>query len=152
MRIIGFRAHPSEVTFVILDSDEQAIMNIETIKIPKALSVPESLKYVRNNILDILREYNIEKAGLRVTESNAQRVDPKRLQIEGVIKETFASSNLKDYYCGQISNISSRIGFKRTEFKKYIDGCLDFEPIENWSELNKFQREASLVALGACSD
>lgn len=149
MRSIGIRVQPTAVTFAIYDSEENAFINIETLKVPKALTVPEGLKYVRNSILDILREYGISKAGIRIVESNSQRVDVTRVQIEGVIQETFASSTLEGYFCGQISNISSRIGIARTDFKKYVQGELLFDLIENWEQLNSHEREACLVAKGA---
>jgi len=151
MRTIGIRARPDDVTFVIYDVDDQAILNIETIKIPKALSDAESLKYVRTNILDILREYEIEKAGIRIIESNSQQKSIKRIQIEGVIQETFASSSLSKYFCGQISTITKLIGINRADFKKYINGVIMFDSVENWADLNDIQREACLAAIGACN-
>lgn len=149
MRTIGIRAAPKAVTFVVYDSDENEVLNVEDIRIPAAFSTPDSLKYVRNNLLDILREYEIERAGIRVTEPNAQRISIDRVQIEGVVQEAFASSALKNYYVGQISSISARLGIPRPDFKKYIDGLLEWD-VENWALLNGNQREALLCAIGAC--
>jgi len=122
-------------------------VNIEEIKIPAAFNKPDGLKYARSNLLDVLREYRVERAGIRITEPNT---DPKieRVQLEGVIQEAFASSNLAGYYVGQISSISAKIGFARTEFKSYVDGEVDY-PVDGWAELSKEQREAVLTALGA---
>ena len=64
MITIGIRAAPKAVTFAIYDSASDAVQNVEEIKIPAAFSIPSSLKYVRSNILDVLREYNVEKAGV----------------------------------------------------------------------------------------
>lgn len=151
MRTLGVRAAPSSVVFVILDTDQMAIINVEEIKIPVAFSRPDALKYVRNNILDILREYQVSKAGIRVTEPNAQSLSIDRIQIEGVIQEAFASSNLDAYYVGQISSISARIGIPRGDFKKYVSGELNFEQIENWGELTDKGKEAVFCALGAAN-
>jgi hypothetical protein len=152
MRTIGIRAAPKIVTFAIYDSDCQKIINIENIKVPLAFTTPDALKYIRNNLLDILREYQITRAGIRVTEPNAQRLNIERIQIEGVIQEAFASSFLKYYYIGQISSISAKIGIERSNFKKHISGGLDFEEVENWNSLSENQREAVLSALGAVHD
>lgn len=149
MRTIGIRVAPKEITFAIYDSGENQVLNIEEIKIPIAFSTPDALKYVRNNILDILREYEIEQAGIRATEPNAQTMNITRIQIEGVVQEAFASSLLKDYYVGQISSISARLGIQRGDFKKYIDGTLEWD-VENWSLLDDKKREALLCAIGAC--
>jgi hypothetical protein len=75
---IGFRAAPTEVTFAIYDSEASAIQNVDSIKIPSAFRWPDSLKYVRSNLLDVLREYRVEKAGIRLTETNAKSVSYER--------------------------------------------------------------------------
>lgn len=74
MRTIGIRAAPTAVTFVVYDSSSNEIVNVEDIKIPLAFAAPDALKYVRNNLLDILREYSVERAGIRTTEPNAQSI------------------------------------------------------------------------------
>ena len=71
MKAIGIRVAPGEVTFAVYDTDSRTVVNLEEIVVPKALTTPESLKYVRSNLLDILREYEIEKAGIRTTEWSA---------------------------------------------------------------------------------
>ncbi len=149
MRTLGIRVKPNAVVIAVYDSDENKIINVESIKIPKALSTPEALKYTRNSILDILREYKIQNAGLRIVESNSKTLVIRRLEIEGVIQEAFASSTLSSYFCGQISKISSKLSMVRGDFKKFVDGELEYEKVENWKELNKEEREAVLTALGA---
>ena len=148
MRTIGIRAAPKMVTFVVFDADAEAVLNVEDIRIPIAFRTPDALKYIRNNLLDILREYGIERAGIRVTEPQAQSLNIARIQIEGVVQEAFASSLLESYYVGQISSISARLNIDRADFKRYIDGQLNW-PVENWASLSKEQREALLCAIGA---
>ncbi len=149
MKTIGIRASTQEVTFAIFDTDSNTIINIETIKIPKALSTPDSLKYVRNSILDILREYDIQSAGIRVTESSAQSLNISRISIEAVIQESFASSELSSYYCGQISNISSKVGIERDQFKPMVEGTVNYDAVQNWNSMTKEKREAIFTAIGA---
>lgn len=148
MRTIGIRAAPKTVTFVVFDVEANAILNVEDIRIPIAFNVPDALKYIRNNLLDILREYEIARAGIRVTEPNAQSFNIERVQIEGVVQEAFASSLLESYYVGQISTISARLDMPRANFKRYVDGELNW-PVENWDHLSREQREALLCAVGA---
>jgi len=149
MKTLGIRVKPDTAVVAVYDLTNGILENVEDICIPKALSTPEALKYVRNSILDVLREYNIEKAGLRKVESNSQTLSIRRIEIEGVIQEAFASSMLSAYYCGQISSISAKVGIARVDFKRYVDNSLNFERVQNWSDLNKEQREAVLTALGA---
>jgi hypothetical protein len=150
MITIGIRATPRALTFAIYNSDADAIVNVEDIKIPAAFSTPDGLKYLRNNLLDVLREYGVERAGVRVTETTAQSPNVGRIQIEGVVQEAFASSSLIDYYVGQIATISAKLRIDRTDFKKFVDGEKDF-PVENWEKMSKERREAVLCAMGAAN-
>lgn len=148
MITIGIRAAPKEVTFAVYDTDARTVLNVEEIRIPAAFQTPDALKYLRSNLLDVLREYAVEKAGVRVTESSAQTPNIARIQIEGVIQEAFASSRLAAYYVGQISSISSRIGIDRARFKPLVDGTEAYD-MEGWAEMSKEGREAVLCAVGA---
>ncbi|WP_084536762.1 hypothetical protein [Azospirillum halopraeferens] len=148
MITIGIRAAPKTVTFAIYDSDSREIINIEEIKIPAAFAAPDALKYLRSNLLDVLREFRVSKAGIRACEPNAQNPDIRRIQMEGVIQEAFASSELTGYYVGHISSITSRLGIPRTDFKVLVNGERDFE-VENWGELGQSEREAILCAMAA---
>lgn len=146
---IGVRVSPAEVVYCVFDSDRDEVVNIGKISIPKSLEVPEQLKHIRLNLLDVLREYEISEAGIRTLESTAKRVSIERVQIEGVIQEAFASSSVKNYYIGQISSIASRIGIERNQFKPLVDGDTSLEGFENWNDLSKTEREATLCAIGA---
>lgn len=148
MNTIGIRAAPSVVTFAVYDAAAKAVRNIEEILISAAFELPDALKFVRSNLLDVLREYAIEKAGIRTIESTADRPNIVRIQIEGVIQESFASSGLKSFYIGQISSISARLGIDRKQFKPLIAGETDFK-VANWKKMTGVEREAVLCAIGA---
>lgn len=149
MNNLGIRVKPNEVAFAVYDSEANELVNVEKIKIPKALEDPEALKYVRNTILDILREYKIMAAGIRITESNSQHLNIRRIEIEGVIQEAFASSTLNSYYVGEISSIAAKVGIARADFKRFVDGVKDCDIVENWAQLDSEEREAVLAAIGA---
>ncbi|WP_018425774.1 hypothetical protein [Hoeflea sp. 108] len=148
MKTIGIRAAPAAVTFAIYDSDTQAIVNVEKIIVPAAFDTPDALKYIRSNLLDVMREYGVTRAGVRATEPSAQNPSVARIEIEGVIKEAFASSDLDGFYIGHISSIASRLGIDRADLKPIIDGAAD-PGVENWGAMSKEQREAILCAKGA---
>lgn len=149
MRTVGIRAKPSAVTFAILDSDQNRILNVETIAIPIALDIPDALRYVRNTVLDVLREYGITHGCIRETEPSAKSPNIRRIQIEGVIQESFASSNLAAYFVGHIASISARIDIDRQDFKPLVNGEKEFDQIEGWNQFDHDEREALLAALGA---
>lgn len=154
MRSIGLRAAPSSVTFAVVEmveGREIRVINIESIHAPAALHRPDALKYLRNNVLDVLVQYGIEYAGLRVAEYSTNRPNPERTQVEAVLQEAFASSDLRRYYVGQIATIARRVGIERGVFKPIVDGEQKFDVIENWDQLAKEEREALLAGIGALS-
>lgn len=148
MRTIGIRVAPRAVTFAVYDADTGTVVNVEDIVVPAAFETSDALKYVRSNLLDILREYGISRAGIRATEPNAQNPSFGRIEIEGVIKESFASSELEAFYIGHISSIAARLGRARTDMKPLFKGEID-PGIENWTTMTDSQREAILCAQGA---
>ncbi|GMO58274.1 hypothetical protein BwSF12_75350 [Bradyrhizobium ottawaense] len=145
---IGLRAAPSEVTFAIYDSQVGEMQNVDRIRIPSAFHWPDSLKYVRSNLLDILREYRVERAGIRLTEPNAQSINYERIHIEGVIQEAFASSELTHYFAGAIATIAKHLKVERAAIKLMIEGANTLN-VQNWDGMADKEREAVLTAMGA---
>lgn len=153
MQSLGIKSQAKDVCFVIVQKNnkEYTILNNELIKIPITLNNPLKLKYIRNTVLDILTEYNISVAGIRIIENNSKNVSINRIQIEGVIQECFASSDVKSYFTGQMLSISRKICIDKNEYKKITtDKEAIFDKLKNWhlcKDLNS--KEAALVALGA---
>ena len=148
MNILGIRVSPKTIYFSIFDSNEYSIKNVEKISAPQPLIIPEQVKYIRNNILDLLREYKVEKAGIKITEGNAQSISIERLYLEGVIQETFASSQIKSYKTLMLSGIASRLNTNARELKKYIENKPNNTGIDmSVSDFNKEEIEAMLVAV-----
>lgn len=148
MKTIGIRASNTSVIYAVYDSDAKKVENAEELLVPKAFNLPDALKYIRNNLLDILREFEIEMAGIRTTEPTAQSVNFERIKIEGVIEEAFASSNLLAYYSGPIATISSKLKIDRADFKRYIAGEISWD-VPGWPKTSPNIKEAILTAIGA---
>jgi hypothetical protein len=146
MRILGIRAAPKEASFAVFCTESQDFVCIDLIKIPLILETPEKLKFIRNNILDILREYNVERACIRVTEANSQNLNIDRLYIEGVIQEALSSSNVLKYKNSRQKTICSALGISSKEFKDATSGDIDFRGIKT-SEHDSNTNEAILAAL-----
>jgi hypothetical protein len=146
MRILGVRAAPKVASFVVYCTQEQSLKCVDVINIPLTLDMPEKLKYVRNNILDILREYSVDTASIRVTESNSQNLNIERLYIEAVIQEAFSSSNVKRFYTIRKNGICSMLNIQSEEFKKIIKGELPIKGVST-SEFDENTNEALLAAL-----
>lgn len=151
MKCIGIRVLPNEIFYCISEKAGNiiSIIDVSKVIVPKALYIPEKLKYIRNTFFDIIEEYKVLNAGIRITESNAQSINIERIYFEGVLQEMLSSSCIEKYYVGQISSISSKLGLKNDgTLKNYIEGQSDY-PIDNWKNYKKKEeRESILVCLG----
>ena len=152
MNTLGIRVEPNQTSFAVIESKEgiHTIINIEHIKVPAAFGFPEKLKYIRNCILDIIREYSVSKAGIRVAEGNSRNINVERLHIEGVIQEAFSSSTVDSYFRGRKTSIAPRLKLTLKEYDEVLKGSKEMEGVKQWEILtNKISREAAMVALGA---
>ena len=148
---IGIRATPSTIFYAIIEENKTEFRThvIDRVNIPSALAKPEQLKFIRNTFLDIISEFGISVACVRVTESTAQGVSDIRIGIEAIIQELFASSTIQKYYAGQISSISKKLNIKRDEFKPYADGTKTYNDFDGWKKLSLEHRESILSAFSA---
>lgn len=148
---IGIRVTPSTLYFSIVsyENQELEIIVIDKINNPKALNIPEQLKFLRNTLCDIINEFNITNACIRITESKAQSINIPRIYIEGVIQELFASSTVVKYYVGQISSISANLGIDRADFKLFAEGKTVYNEIENWDSYSLEERESLMSSISA---
>ncbi|MEP7375885.1 MAG: hypothetical protein ABI675_20990 [Chitinophagaceae bacterium] len=150
MTTIGLRATPSQIWFaVVAHNTDYKIITCDKLVLPIALNFPEKLNFIRKTFKDIIFEYGITTAGIRVTEPAAISTNATRISFEAVLQELLSSSTVYNYFIGQIANISAKIGFNRANFKRYIDDELNFDPIKEWSSFNKEQKEAILSAVAA---
>ncbi|MGY5392081.1 hypothetical protein [Acinetobacter sp. YH12039] len=152
MNSLGIRVEPKKVTFVVIDyTDSEAdILNVETIKIPLALDFPAKLKYVRNTVLDIIREYDIQVAGIRIAETVSENVNINRLHIEGVIQEAFSSSSVNSYFTGQLMSISKKLDINKELYRDLLKSKSQYAKINRWALCtNSESKEAALVGYGA---
>jgi hypothetical protein len=148
MNILGIRVTPKKIYFSIFDKHNNEFKTIEVIVVPQSLIMPEKLKYIRNNIFDLLREYNVQRAGIKITEGNAQAMNIDRLYIEGVIQETFASSKIESYKTLMLAGIASKLQTSAKELKKFIEKQDNQTEIQmNVTDCVKEEIESMLVAM-----
>jgi len=148
---IGIRVTPRTIYYSIVEENkgEIEIKIIDKVNNPKALNMPEQLKFLRNTLCDIINEFKITNACIRIAESTAQSLNISRVYIEGIIQELFASSTIEKYFVGQISSISSNLGIERSNFKPFAEGKEIFLGIENWKNYSLEHRESLMSAISA---
>ncbi|MEQ5254222.1 MULTISPECIES: hypothetical protein [unclassified Providencia] len=148
---LGIRAEPKQISFVVYSKNENTLLCVDKIVIPKVLTVPEKLKYLRNSILDILREYSIDRAALRVAEGSADNKSIPRYYIEAVIQEAFSSSTIKSYSIMRMSTIIKKLGIGKDEYNNILKSASSLNDIDN-SRFSKNTNEAMLVAISVANN
>jgi len=144
---IGIRVEPKCIHYAIYDSDNQEIINVEDIKFPESLDFPQALKFIRHTIIDIINEYKVTTAGIRLSEGSARNLSIDRISIEAIIQESFSSSTVSAYKTFRLASLAARFNINQTILKEYIAtgykaGFIDL------TDYNKNQREAILSAVG----
>jgi hypothetical protein len=152
MNIAGIRCTPQKVYYSIVqfaDDDSFSLINQELI-IPKSFNKPDKLKYIRKTILDIFKEYNIKKAGIRIIENNAQKPDRFRLMLEAVIQELIASSYVESYFTGLKGSIRAKLSIANDgEITNLIEATSIFNGISDWKDFSTEHRECILVGFAS---
>ncbi|MDE9455795.1 hypothetical protein [Xenorhabdus bovienii] len=148
MRILGVRVSPTVSSFIVYCTDTGQLVCSDVINIPATLDTPEKLKYVRNNILDILRFYEVDIASIRVTEANSKNLSIDRLYIEAVIQEAFSSSEVKKYITIRKNSIKSALNLNENDYKLFLKSEKKLKNIDN-SQYTQETNEALLAALAA---
>lgn len=152
MNIIGIRTTPSIIFYSIvkIEGDSFSLIN-EQLIIPKSFDLPQKLKYIRKTLLDIFKEYNIKRAGIRITEHSAfASPDSTRVMIEGVIQEMIASSPVISYFTGVKASIGSRLNIPNDgSISDVMDGKSLFNNITEWSSIKSENRECIMVAFAS---
>jgi hypothetical protein len=150
LRAIGIRASPREVYYAIVaEAEVGEILTVGSVVVPPALELPEQLHFVRTTLLDIMAEYEVRRAGIRLTEPAAKSTSVERLNLEGVIQELLNSSGVQAYFAGAIATIASRLGeAERTRVKDYFDGQA-FWGVDRWSDYSREERESIVTAVAA---
>jgi len=151
MNVIGIRATPKKIFYSIIEINDECFGLInQDLLIPVSFDVPQKLQYVRKTFLDIFNEYNIIKAGIRITEPFAPSADSMRIMLEGVIQELIASSKVESYFVGIKSSITSKLGLLYDgSITELIEGKQVYNGIENWTKFSLEIRECILIAFAS---
>ena len=154
---IGFRVYSNKkIYYTIIEKDEDSFnyITIDKLIIPLSMNEPERLNYIRNTIMDIIEEYQITTALVRVKETlnNMTKLHVQRFYIEGVLLESLAGSSVSNYKLGQISTMSMILEIDRKDFKKLANNELTFDKLPDeldWEKLCKEERESILACHSA---
>jgi len=144
---IGFRSFPDGFSYVVLDGSQSdpKFVDKERVVLPKSVSWPEALSWVRRQTKEILDKHKAKKACIKTIEPIALKKSRERLQIEALIQECLLSEKKIRCEVRVKQQMKKAIpGF--TEPAKYLDRFLD-----TWDELKGLNtpafQEATIAAL-----
>jgi hypothetical protein len=108
MKAIGIRATPKIVYYAIIEQDDEKnnLLSVDKVVLPVSMETPDKLNFIRKTIIDIINQYQVDHAGIKLTEGNAQKLNIERISIEGVVQELFSGCTIVKYFGGNISMIS----------------------------------------------
>jgi Holliday junction resolvasome RuvABC endonuclease subunit len=157
MNGIGIRVKGnSEVFYSISEKQSSQIIysDPDVIRIPLSLVLPERLSYLRNNIIDIFNEHNIDYAVIKIAESLSRKNQSsiERNNIEGVIMEAIASSRILEFCTANKNQIKSLLGSTKTKYEDLISGDHSLKEIrynDGWSSMSIEKKDCILSALSA---
>ena len=153
IRSIGLRATPSRIHYAVVESqspfDHVELLALGALAVPAALELPDRLSFVRTTILDIIAEFEVRRAGIRLIEYTAKTKPVERLNLEGVLQELLSSSEVEGYFAGAIARIGGLLGESdKTKVKRYFDGET-FMGVQGWNTRSLEEREAVVTAVAA---
>ncbi|MCY8706843.1 hypothetical protein [Bacillus phage SPbetaL6] len=152
IRVSTKRKEPKGKIFFAISKRENLKFNLirtGDIIIPNSLEVPEQLAFIRTNLLAVFNEYNVKRAGLRVVEGSANTQISYRKNIEGVIQEVFANSEIEAYDSLLITKFARIFEVNASDIKKYINGETVFPGVkgEEWKSYPKEIRECIISSI-----
>lgn len=159
MTAIGLRVYSNSIVYYCiiekLPDDSINYLDISQINIPLSIDRPEALSFTRNTLLDILEQYKVTNAVIRIAEygGTINNIAIERFYIEGVIQESLASSSVSKFLAGQIGELTRVARIPKTDFKKYASAEINFENIPaslDWKkDLSLENRECILACIAS---
>ncbi|MFW2490934.1 hypothetical protein ACN077_20565 [Clostridium chromiireducens] len=154
---IGIRVTYNEIHYSIVkyDNNIHTTLSISKLKVPKALDNPCKLSFLRNTFETIIKQYKINRAGIKLIEGNARLTHNAntffRFNIEGVLLELFSNSSIEKYILGLASNIASALEIQSKPVKDMVQdlGIDDSITTDEKKKLTDEDKEALVVAIAA---
>ncbi|PEO54216.1 hypothetical protein [Bacillus wiedmannii] len=152
IRVFAQKDKPGKIYYAVIkkhEDEELELIKSSYLNIPVALAVPEQLAFIRTNFLALITQYDIKKAGLRITETIARKPLVYRMNIEGVLQELFANSSIEEYGLINIARMSKALSIPMQNIKLYIEKkeILDGFEKEEWESFKTEERECIITAL-----
>jgi predicted xylose isomerase-like sugar epimerase len=145
--ILGLRCSSTDYYYVVLTGTKAApeIASQKSHKYPHNLKKPASLKWMLEEIRDLLQRFEIEKVVFKAAEPLAMKNSSlvERVEYEAAAQIACAQAGLKAVFKKVKNTISKDLGMKGKA--KYLQ-TLDTSPLAGYTQLPEKGKEAALAA------
>lgn len=157
MKAIGIRVKSKEIIYCVVeekkinDEIECYIHTNEKLIVPQALEMPDRLSYVRTSFESIIKEFNVDSAGIRIAEmSNTVNTSIiERMYLEGVIQELLSNCSVNHYFSGRKSKIARLLETDQKTVSSFMDGVTPLYGFSDWNGYTTEEREAIVAGFAS---
>lgn len=148
MPSFGIRCSNTDFSYSILEGSKKApiLKEKHSINYPVGYSLPFSLKWFRQELIEIIKKNNVDVLVIKCSEGLAARnktfVD--RVSFEGIVLLASAETGIRNVSKKVKSTIAKDLGLKGRA--KYLTTILDTKLIPGFEELTEKEKDATLAA------
>lgn len=147
MTALGIRCSNKDFAYAVLDGTKSnpSLVAHDIISFPKGYSTPFKLKWLLQELEDMVRRYSIGSIAMKGTEGLAARGKPfvERVECESIVFLAGATTGIKRVRRKIKSSIAKDLGFKGKG--RYLNSKLDTSLITSFESLNAKEQEAVIV-------
>jgi hypothetical protein len=147
MRVLGVRCSPKDFAYCIIEGTRTSphVVDWGQIELPKGYTKPLSLKWLLQEVDDLLKKHSVESIAIKCPEGLATRGKPfvERTELETVFILAGALRGLKPISKKVKATIAKDLGAKGKA--RYL-ATIDTSVFPGFSEFSDLLREATLVA------
>lgn len=146
MRILGVRCSPKEFSYCVIEGSKASplIVHTQEISFPLAYVKPLSLKWLMQEVDDLIKKHTINSLAIKASEGTASRDKSfiERVEYETIFILTGALQGLKPIVKKVKATIAKDLGLKGKA--RYLS-TIDTSSIPNYSTYSDKMKEAILV-------
>jgi len=146
MRVLGVRCSPKDFAYCVIEGTKTnpSLIHTEEVQFPRAYVKPLTLKWLMQEVDDLLKKHSVDSIALKSSEGLARRGKPfvERTEYETIFMLVGALRGLKPIVKKVKAAIAKDLGFKG---KAHYLSTINTSVIPNFSDLSDKLQEAVLV-------
>jgi len=95
---IRIKVSPEEIYYTISEHTQhnKKILISSKLVVPKALDTPDKLSFIRNTLISLINQYNVQRANLKIAKIDFKNEKIINLiKLEGIVQELLSTSGVE---------------------------------------------------------